>query len=117
MRPKKEINVQVGEQIKKAREKNGLTQEQFAEMIDKTPQFVSDLERGVCGISLETLSVICRRLNVSSDSLLFPDRSENDVERISELFRRMTPEQLRVMEALAGTFVRVFRTLEDEKIQ
>lgn len=106
MRPKKEINVQIGERIKRAREKRGLTQEQFAEEIDKTPQFVSDLERGVCGISLETLLVICDRLGVPSDRLLFPDAAENDVERIAQQLRRMTPEQLRIMEALTDALLR-----------
>ena len=47
MREKKEINVQIGEQIKLARENAKLTQEQFAERIDVSPQYVSDLERGV----------------------------------------------------------------------
>lgn len=107
MRPKKEINVQIGERIKRAREKRGLTQEQFAEAIDKTPQFVSDLERGVCGISLDTLLVICSRLDVPSDRLLFPDADENDVERIVQQLRLMTPEQLRIMEALTDALLRV----------
>ncbi len=47
MRVKKEINIQIGEQIKKAREKALLTQEQFAERVDVSPQYVSDLERGL----------------------------------------------------------------------
>lgn len=34
MRMKKEINIQIGEQIKAAREQSKLTQEQFAERID-----------------------------------------------------------------------------------
>ena len=106
MRPKKEINVQIGEQIKRAREKRARTQEQFAEAIDRTPQFVSDMERGVCGISLETLRLICKRLDVSSDRLLFPETAENDIECISEALRRMTPEQLRIMEALAEALLR-----------
>lgn len=104
MRPKKEINVQIGEQIKRAREKGGFTQEQFAEAIDKTPQFISDLERGVSGISLETLKVICENLHISSDSILFPNVIDNDVERITEKFKRMTPEQLRVMTELTDAF-------------
>ena len=38
MREKKEINVQIGERIKLARENAKLTQEQFAERIDVSPQ-------------------------------------------------------------------------------
>ena len=47
MREKKEINIQIGEQIRLAREQAKLTQEQFAERIEVSPQYISDLERGV----------------------------------------------------------------------
>jgi len=107
MRPKKEINIQVGEQVKRAREKSGLTQEQFAELIDKTPQFVSDLERGVSGISLETLKLICEKLCVSSDSILFPGSKSYDkqVGELTDKFRRMTSAQFYVMEQITNTFI------------
>jgi len=107
MRPKKEINIQVGEQVKRAREKSGLTQEQFAELIDKTPQFVSDLERGVSGISLETLKLICEKLCVSSDSILFSGSKsyESQVDELIDKFRRMTTAQFYVMEQIINAFI------------
>ena len=52
MREKKEINIQIGKQVKLAREKSRLTQEQLAEQLECTPQYLSDLERGVVGISV-----------------------------------------------------------------
>lgn len=80
MRVKKEINIQIGERIKIARERISLTQEQMAERIEVSPQFVSDLERGVVGISITTLKRVCTVLGVSSDQILFglhqADRSE-----------------------------------------
>ena len=107
MKPKKEINIQIGEQIKKAREVCGLTQEQFAELIDKTPQFISDLERGVSGISIETLKTICEKLNVSSDRILFArsEDSENKVERLITKFQEMTPSQFRITESIVNAFL------------
>lgn len=71
MREKKDINVQIGRQIRIARERKNLTQEQFAERISVSPQFVSDMERGVVGVSLTTMKNICVELEVSSDTLLF----------------------------------------------
>lgn len=71
MRAKKQINIEIGEQIKAAREQARLTQEQLAERIDVSVQFVSDLERGVVGISLTTLKKLCITLSVSSDQILF----------------------------------------------
>ena len=107
MRPKKEINIQVGEQVKRAREKSGLTQEQFAELIDKTPQFVSDLERGVSGISLETLKLICEKLCVSSDSILFSGSKEYDkqVLELTDKFRRMSTAEFYIMEQITNAFI------------
>lgn len=77
MREKKEINIQIGEQIRIAREQAKLTQEQFAERIEVSPQYISDLERGVVGISIPTLKRACVILGVSSDQILFGIVSEN----------------------------------------
>ncbi len=107
MRKKKELNLQIGNQIRKARERCGLTQEQFAEAIDKSPQFISDLERGLSGISLETLKKICETLQVSSDTILFTETIQTDmaVEKLTNKFLNMTPEQLRIMEAITNAFL------------
>ena len=77
MREKKEINIQIGEQVRIAREQAKLTQEQFAERIEVSPQYISDLERGVVGISIPTLKRACVTLGVTSDQILFGTVSEN----------------------------------------
>ena len=77
MREKKEINIQIGEQVRIAREQAKLTQEQFAVRIEVSPQYISDLERGVVGISIPTLKRACVALGVSSDQILFGTVSEN----------------------------------------
>ncbi len=71
MREKKELNVQIGDRIKRARERAKITQESMAEQIEVSPQYVSDLERGVVGISVPTLRRVCTVLCVPSDELLF----------------------------------------------
>lgn len=93
MRMKKQINVEIGERIKISREKARMTQEQFAERIEVSPQFVSDLERGVVGISLQTLKKTCIVLGVSSDDLLFGTQSDNRGLQITELCRNLTADQ------------------------
>lgn len=47
MREKKEINIQIGSAIRDARERAGLTQEQFGELVSLGTKNVSDIERGV----------------------------------------------------------------------
>ena len=77
MREKKEINIQIGEQVRIAREQAKLTQEQFSERIDVSPQYISDLERGVDGISIPALKRACVALGVSSDQIIFGAVTEN----------------------------------------
>ena len=52
MPQKKEINIQIGERIKEARQKAEYTQEKLAEAINVSVQYVSDLERGKVGASV-----------------------------------------------------------------
>lgn len=105
VKARKELNMQIGDRVKRAREKSGMTQEQFAELIGRTPQFVSDLERGVSGISIETLRTICEKLCISSDSILFADRHENDISELSMKFRRMSHVQFRAMEQIVNALL------------
>lgn len=55
MKPKKAIHVEIGEDIKRAREQAGFIQERFAEMIGLGPKSLSAIERGASGISLSAL--------------------------------------------------------------
>lgn len=105
MKEKKEINIQIGDRVKHAREQSGMTQEQFAELINKTPQFISDLERGVSGISIETLRTICEKLCISSDSILFSNRHENDITELTAKFRRMSRIQFRALEQIVNALL------------
>ena len=100
MREKKKINVQVGHQIRKAREAAGLTQERFAELIGISPQNVSCVERGLAGVSLTVLRRMCEILRVSSDLLLMGDLGDNDVETLAARLRQLPPEQFRVVQEI-----------------
>ena len=66
MQEKKQINIEIGARIKEEREKAGLTQERFSELIGLGPKSVSAFERGTVGISFTTLKKICQVLSVSS---------------------------------------------------
>lgn len=105
MRVKKEINVQIGERIKQAREASLLTQEQLAERIDVSPQFVSDLERGVVGISIATLKRICIVLHVSSDQLLFGIASQNRESILCEKCVGLSENHFQILMDIVSKFV------------
>lgn len=59
----------LGENIKCIRKKNKYTQEEFSEKLGITPQFLSSVERGVNGISIETAIKICQITKCSPMSL------------------------------------------------
>lgn len=105
MRVKKEINIQIGEQIKLARERTKMTQEQFAERIDVSPQYVSDLERGVVGVSISTLKRICIILGVSSDQILFGVERENRVVAIADKCKSLSPKQYMLLSEIITKYV------------
>ena len=93
VREKKELNVRIGNQIRIARESAGLTQDRFAELVSLATKNVSDIERGVVGISIGTLIRICETLSISSDSILFEEGTGNDAHSISERLSNLPPEQ------------------------
>lgn len=105
MREKKEINIQIGKQVKLAREKSRLTQEQLAEQLECTPQYLSDLERGVVGISVALLKRLCVVLGVSSDDILFAEESKNTLETIEEKGRVLTDRQFQLLVEIVDRYI------------
>ena len=104
MREKKEINIQIGEQIRVAREQAKLTQEQFAERIEVSPQYISDLERGVVGISIPTLKRACIALGVTSDQILFGAVSKDRYDAITKRCERLTDEDFSALMDIVDTY-------------
>ena len=70
MKENKENTLKViGQNIKRIRLLKGLTQEQLAEKLDKSINFISIIERGESGISISTIIDICNALQINSDEL------------------------------------------------
>ena len=105
MREKKEINIQIGKQVKLAREKSRLTQEQLAEQLECTPQYLSDLERGVVGISVALLKRLCVVLGVSSYDILFAEESKNTLETIEEKGRVLSDRQFQLLVEIVDRYI------------
>jgi len=57
---------------------------------------VSDIERGVVGISIGTLVRICETLSISSDSILFGENSGSGAHSISDRLSDLPPEQFEI---------------------
>ena len=112
MQNKKDLNVLVGANIKREREKAGYTQERFSEMIGIGTKSLSAIERGTVGVSLETLTKICRVLSISSNSLLSESSHKNDVQSLTERLERLSPAQFGIANDIICKLLQAF-SLED----
>ncbi|MBQ8039327.1 MAG: helix-turn-helix transcriptional regulator [Lachnospiraceae bacterium] len=58
----------------------GFTQEEVAEKIDRASKYYADIERGSCGMSVETLMAISTTLDLSLDYVIYGKiHSENEI--------------------------------------
>lgn len=109
MKEKKQLNVEIGARIKKAREKAGLTQERFSELIGMETKSISALERGTVGVSLASLQRICQVLSISGDEILFAsDIKGNDVQALSERLARLSPKQFEITKGILNKLFEAF---------
>lgn len=108
MNDKEQIDAIVGQNIQRAREKAGYTQERFSELVNIGPKSLSAIERGTVGISLSLLLRICKTLSVSTDSILLPPTKENNTDEISSRLRRLTPEQYRIAASVIMSLLEAF---------
>lgn len=72
----------LGEKIREVRNARKISQSRLADMIDRSPTFISCLERGEKGPSLDTLVQIADSLRTSLDTLLENNRTILLLERI-----------------------------------
>ncbi len=63
--------LETGKRIRNFRTQNHLTQAQFAESLDVSTNFISEIETGKKGVSLEILHRLCQQYSLSADYLLF----------------------------------------------
>ena len=99
---------EVGRRIAERRKQLGMTQEMLAERGDMTPQFVSYAEAGKRAMRPENLLKLALSLGVSADYLLTGDIIDKDLLLLSEKLRRLTPEQVRIVECIIDECVRLY---------
>lgn len=61
---------EVGNRLRMLRKHRGYSREKIAECIGRSPKYYADIERGTCGMSLETLIGLADFYHVSLDYLI-----------------------------------------------
>lgn len=118
VKEKKDINVQIGRQIKKAREAAGYTQDGFAELIQMGTKNVSAIERGLVGVSTATVRKICKALFIASDTLIMDEPDELDIEKLDfclERMRHLSKEQYSLALDIINKLFEVFALEQKER--
>lgn len=112
---KKSLNIAIGSQIKLARENKGWTQEELAEKIDLSTQFISTIERGVAGASLGTIIRLCEVLNVSSEWLLCGKQVVPDSEKIATKISSLSSAQLEALDRVTDELLNLLKITEGDE--
>lgn len=73
--------------IRRAREQQGYTREQFAEKLDVSVSYLAELERGRTGISVKMLTKVCDLLGLSADYVLFGEERNADAMLLDKIHR------------------------------
>ena len=108
MSSKKELNVLIGANIKREREKAGYTQDRFSELLGIGSKSLSSIERGVVGVSLHTLLSICDLLHISANVLLYQQAQENDVQSIALQLKSLNAEQFKIASDVLTNLFKAF---------
>ena len=97
--------ISIGARIRKQREFLGYTRETFAEKLDVTPKFCSDIELGVKGMSVGTLCRIAFVLQLSTDYILFGTDKDCEVSPAHMMLQKCAPEKRKYLEDIIKTFM------------
>lgn len=106
--------IAVGKRIRQQREYVGLTREQFAEQIDVTPKFCSDIETGAKGMSVPTLCRIAKTLRLSADYILWGKDGDENPDSIMMILENCTEKERTYAEQLLKTFVAAMNSVDHQ---
>ena len=98
----------IGARVRAQREYLGVTREGLCNYVDISPEFLSEIERGVKGPSAVTLSKLCEGLGVSADYILMGKGNMTDVSTVSSILSTLDEKYIPLAEELLKTF---FKTI------
>jgi transcriptional regulator with XRE-family HTH domain len=92
--------------VRAQREYLGMTREGLCNYVSISPQFLSEIERGVKGVSAETLYKLCEGLGMSADYVLMGKENCADVSRVVSTLSTLDEKYIPLAEDLLKTFVK-----------
>ena len=95
---------EIGQRIREHRDSLGYTREQVSKIVDISPQFLSEVERGVKGVSSDMLRKLCDGLGLTADYVLWGKKSLADVSPIIAMLATIDQTYLPRAEDLLKVF-------------
>ena len=110
------LNKQIGSRVRMQRELLGITREGLCDYVHISPQFLSEVERGIKGVSAETLRKLCDGLGLSADYLLCGKEALTDISPIVAMLATLDEAYIPLAEDVLKTFFLAI-ALKEEKAQ
>jgi len=98
------LNKQIGARVRAQRESMGMTREGLCDYVYISPQFLSEIERGVKGVSAETLIKLCEGMGMSADYLLLGKDALADISPVVAMLATLDEAYIPLAEDLLKTF-------------
>lgn len=98
----------LGERIKRQRKLKGTTQENFAEYLNVSVGYISQIERGISKVSLERLIEISEYLECSIDYLLdgtSPGDEKYLASELNDLFSQLSSNEKKILTRLIKEYL------------
>ena len=89
----------IGRRVRKIRQERNMTQEALAEKLNVSNQHISDIERGLNGMSIPSL-------DTDADYILFGTYTREKSNPINRIVSRMTPTQSMYAEEILTAYAR-----------
>lgn len=96
----------IGKRLKEVRKKRGYTQEYIADKLNVSCQHISDIERGLNGMSVPALMMVCKILDIDADYILFGTVTKAENNPINRIISKMTPQQILCAEEILSAYAR-----------
>lgn len=111
---KKDINIQIGQRVHKAREQANLSRDELAERLNISSLFLGYIECGQKGMSLTTLKNLCTLLGVSADYILLGVENSNiHQSNVQLMISNLDQKYLPVIESQLKSFIHSIEEIEN----
>ena len=98
----------IGSRIKNRRKECGFTQEKLSEVIEVTPGYISQIERGTTKISLDTLAKIANHLDCDVASFISDSNNGSSdylLDDLSEKCRKLSADEKQMFSAFIDVYL------------